>query len=242
MRVETGIKRVRAYLAGALVVDTVRPVLVWEKPYYPTYYFPAGDVVADLAATGESRRSPSRGDGEVLDVRVGDAVAAGAGLRYPDSPLEALRGLVRLEWDALDEWFEEDERVYVHPRDPYTRVDALPSSRHIRVEVGGVTVAESTRPVILFETGLPARYYLPPTDVRQDLLRSTELRTSCPYKGTAEYWSVEVGGEVHENVVWGYRTPLPESQRIAGLVSFYNEKVDIYVDGEREERPRTNFG
>ncbi|CAL9561545.1 hypothetical protein SUDANB95_04605 [Actinosynnema sp. ALI-1.44] len=241
VRVEQGHKRVRAYLAGELVVDTVRPHLVWEKPYYPTYYLPVVDVRADLVETGEVKRSPSRGDGAVYDVKVGNAVAEGAALRYPESPFEELRPLVRLEWDAMDEWFEEDEPVYVHPRDPYTRVDALPSSRHIRVEVGGVTVAESRRPVILFETGLPARYYLPMTDVRLDLLRATDLRTSCPYKGTAEYWSVVVGDEVHENVVWGYRTPLEESRRVAGLVAFYNEKVDIYVDGVREDRPRTQF-
>ncbi|MEV0676181.1 DUF427 domain-containing protein [Actinosynnema sp. NPDC050436] len=241
VRVETGAKRVRAYLAGSLVADTVRPALVWEKPYYPTYYVPVEDVRAALVATGDVQRSPSRGTGEVHDVKVADVVAAGAALTYPDSPLEALRGLVRLEWDAMDEWFEEDEPVYVHPRSPYTRVDALPSSRHVRVEVGGVTVAESRRPVVLFETGLPARYYLPMTDVRMDLLRRTELRTSCPYKGTAGYWSVVVGDEVHENLAWGYRTPLPESRAVAGLVSFYNEKVDIYVDGVREERPRTQF-
>ncbi|XVV06201.1 DUF427 domain-containing protein [Actinosynnema sp. CA-248983] len=241
VRVEQGQKRVRAYLAGSLVVDTVRPYLVWEKPYYPTYYLPAEDVRADLVETGEVKRSPSRGEGKVHDVKVGNAVAAGAALRYAESPFEELRSLVRLEWDAMDEWFEEDEPVYVHPRDPYTRVDALPSSRHIRVEVDGVTVAESSRSVILFETGLPARYYLPMTDVRLDLLRSTDLRTSCPYKGTAEYWSVVIGDEVHENVVWGYRTPLPESRNVAGLVAFYNEKVDIFIDGVREERARSRF-
>ncbi|MEU4762244.1 DUF427 domain-containing protein [Actinosynnema sp. NPDC023794] len=241
VRVETGTKRVRAFLAGELVVDTTRPALVWEMPYYPTYYFPAEDVRADLVATGEVKRSPSRGNGRLFDVKTGSASAAGAGLRYPDSPLEALRGLVRLDWDAMDEWFEEDEPVYAHPRDPYTRVDALQSSRHIRVEVGGVEVANSHRPVILFETGLPARYYLPMTDVRLDLLRSTDLSTSCPYKGTAEYWSVVVGDQTHENVVWGYRNPLPESRPLAGLVAFYNEKVDTYVDGVLEERPRTHF-
>ncbi|NUT91353.1 MAG: DUF427 domain-containing protein [Saccharothrix sp.] len=241
VRVEQGNRRVRVFLGGSVVADTTRPFLVWEKPHYPTYYLPAEDVRASLVETGEVKRSPSRGDGAVYDVKVDGAVAEGAAVRYPESPFEELRSLVRLEWDAMDEWFEEDEPVYVHPRDPYTRVDALPSSRHIRVEVGGVTVAESSRPVILFETGLPARYYLPMTDVRMDLLRPTELRTSCPYKGTAEYWSVLVGDKVHENVVWGYRTPLPESRNVAGLVAFYNEKVDIFVDGVREERPRTPF-
>ncbi|WP_229796067.1 DUF427 domain-containing protein, partial [Saccharothrix coeruleofusca] len=201
VRVEAGAKRVRAYLAGEPVLDTVRPFLVWEKPYYPTYYVPVEDVRATLVPTGEIRRSPSRGDGEVFDVKAGAAVAGGAALRYPTSPLEPLRGLVRVEWDAVDEWFEEDEPVYVHPRSPYTRIDALASSRHVQVSVGGVLVADSRRPVILFETGLPPRYYLPMTDVRMDLLRPTDLRTGCPYKGTAEYWSVVVGEEVHENVV-----------------------------------------
>lgn len=242
VRVEAGAKRVRVYLAGELVVDTTRPALVWEKPYYPTYYLPADDFRAALVPTGEVKRSPSRGDGQVHDVKTTSGGAAGAALRYPDSPLEPLRDLVRLEWDAMDEWFEEDEPVYVHPRDPYTRVDALRSSRHVRVEVGGVEVANSHRPVILFETGLPARYYLPMTDVRLDLLRSTDLRTHCPYKGTAEYWSVVIGDDVHENVVWGYRTPLPESGQVAGLVAFYNEKVDTYVDGVLEDRPSTPFG
>ncbi|MBP2335166.1 uncharacterized protein (DUF427 family) [Saccharothrix coeruleofusca] len=237
VRVEAGAKRVRAYLAGEPVLDTVRPFLVWEKPYYPTYYVPVEDVRATLVPTGEIRRSPSRGDGEVFDVKAGAAVAGGAALRYPTSPLEPLRGLVRVEWDAVDEWFEEDEPVYVHPRSPYTRIDALASSRHVQVSVGGVLVADSRRPVVLFETGLPPRYYLPMTDVRMDLLRPTDLRTGCPYKGTAEYWSVVVGDEVHENVVWGYRTPLPESQKIAGLVAFYNEKVDITLDGVLQERP-----
>ncbi|WP_447006876.1 DUF427 domain-containing protein [Saccharothrix isguenensis] len=242
VRVEAGAKRVRAYLAGELVVDTTRPALVWEKPYYPTYYLPVEDFQAALVPTGEVKRSPSRGDGQVHDVKTTRGVAAGAALRYPESPLEPLRDLVRLEWDAMDQWFEEDERVYVHPRDPHTRVDALRSSRHVRVEVGGVEVANSHRPVVLFETGLPARYYLPMTDVRLDLLRPTDLRTSCPYKGTAEYWSVVIGDDVHENVVWGYRTPLPESAPVAGLVAFYNEKVDTYVDGVLEDRPRTPFG
>ncbi|ONI80641.1 hypothetical protein ALI22I_46120 [Saccharothrix sp. ALI-22-I] len=241
VRVETGAKRVRVYLAGELVVDTTRPAFVWEKPYYPTYYLPVADFRAALVPIGEVRRSPSRGDGQVYDVKTSTGTAPGAALRYPESPLESLRDLVRLEWDAMDEWFEEDEPVYVHPRDPYSRIDALRSSRHIRVEIGGVEVANSHHPVILFETGLPARYYLPMTDVRMDLLRPTDLRTSCPYKGNAEYWSVVVGEDVHENLVWTYRTPVRESTPIAGLVAFYNEKVDTYVDGVLEERPRTPF-
>jgi uncharacterized protein (DUF427 family) len=136
---------------------------------------------------------------------------------------------------------EEDQPVYVHPRDPYKRVDILASSRHVRIELDGVTVAESRQPRILFETSLPPRWYLPLTDFRLDLLRPSDRTTQCPYKGTATYWSVDTGVRVHPDVVWTYRSPLAESQKIAGLAAFYNERVDMYVEGVRQERPRTPF-
>jgi uncharacterized protein (DUF427 family) len=229
------------YLRGQLVADSFRPLLVWEKPYYPTYYLPAADVHAKLAPTGETRHSPSRGDAEVLDVVTSAGTASGGALRYPDSPLDALRDAVRFEWSAMDEWLEEDEPVYVHPRDPYKRVDILASSRHVRVELDGVTVAESRAPRLLFETSLPTRYYLQLTDLRMDLLRPSATETHCPYKGTAHYWSVEVNGKLHVDLVWIYRTPLPESQKVAGLAAFYNERVDLFVDEVRQDRPRTPF-
>jgi uncharacterized protein (DUF427 family) len=241
VRVEQGAKRVRTYLEGQLVADTKRPFLVWEWPYFPTYYIPAGDVRAELVPTGKTEHSPSRGDGQLYDVAVATATAEGAALRYPDSPLEALRDLVRLDWGSMSEWLEEDEPVYTHPRDPHTRVDILGSSRRVRIEIDGVTVADSGQPRILFETGLPPRYYLPLTDLRMDLLLPSTKQTHCPYKGTAEYWSVDTGQAVHEDIVWIYRMPLPESQKIAGLACFYNEKVDLYLDGELQERPRTHF-
>ena len=141
----------------------------------------------------------------------------------------------------MDAWFEEDEEVFTHPRDPYTRVDILASTRHVRVEVDGVTVAESASPRLLFETGLPVRYYLPKTHVRLDLLVPSDTVTHCPYKGRAEYWSVRTPEGVREDLAWSYRTPLPESQKIAGLVAFLDEKVDVHVDGVLRERPRTKF-
>src|ERR1700737_3545077 len=230
VRVEPGAKRVRAYLNGELVADTRRPFLVWERPYYPTYYVPASDVRASLIPAGETDHSPSRGDGEVLHVKVATATAERAALRYPASPFEQLRDLVRLDWNAMSEWLEEDEAVYTHPRDPYTRVDVLGSSRHVRVEVDGVLVAESHQPRILFETGLPPRYYLPLSDLRLDLLAPSATESHCPYKDTATYWALEVAGHRYDDFVWIYRSPLPESQKIAGLACFYNEKVDLYVD------------
>lgn len=233
VRVEHGAKRIRAYLGGALVADTTRPLLVWEKPYYPTYYFPAADVRTELLTPdGDVAHSPSRGDARIYSIYAGGQGRPGAALHYERSPFDELHDTVRLDWNAMDAWFEEDEEVFTHARDPYTRVDILPSSRRVRVELDGVTLAESTRPRLLFETGLPVRYYVPKTDVRMDLLAPTETTSHCPYKGQAEYWSATIGETVQTDVAWSYRTPLPESQKIAGLICFYTERVGVYVDGQ----------
>jgi uncharacterized protein (DUF427 family) len=237
VKVETSPKRVRALVAGRVVADSYAPLLVWENPHYPAYYVPRADVRAELVETGATKHSPSRGDARVLDVVVGGETRPGAALAYDDSPIEELRGAVRLDWDAMDEWLEEDEPVYTHPRNPYARIDVLASSRHVRVSLDGVVLADSHQPRVLFETSLRPRYYLPMTDVNLELLRPSALRTHCPYKGEASYWDVVLpDGTVHDGIVWGYRTPLPESQKIAGLVAFYDEKVDVDVDGVRQER------
>jgi uncharacterized protein (DUF427 family) len=242
VRIERGAKRVRAYLGGEAVADTTRPVLVWEVPYYPAYYIPVEDVRARLRPDGAGPRSPSRGRASAYTVIAGAREAAGAALRYEDSPVAELRDLVRLDWHAMDAWFEEDEEVFTHPRDPYTRVDVLAGSRHVRVEVAGATIAESSSPRLLFETGLPERFYLPKPHVRLDLLVASDTVTHCPYKGRAEWWSVRTpDGAVHPDLAWSYRAPLPESQKIAGLIAFYDEKVDVYVDGVRQPRPVTKF-
>ena len=246
VRVETGQKRVRVYLSGDLVADTYAPLLVWENSNFPTYYIPAADVRAELIPSGESDKHPRLGEAEILHVKSAAATAEGAARRYLESPVEQLREAVRLTWDEMSEWLEEDEPVYVHARDPHKRVDILASSRHVRVELDGVTVAESRQPRILFETGLPPRYYLPLTDVRMDMLRPSDSVSRCPYKGTAAYWSVDTAagaaaGRLHQDVVWIYRSPLPESQKIAGLACFYNERVSIYLDGELQPRPESPF-
>lgn len=242
VRVERGAKRVRAYLGGAVVVDSIAPLLVWEVPYYPTYYFPEDDVHAELVADlGADLHSPSRGDAKTLSVLAGGSRALGAAARFEDSPVNELRGTVRFQWDAMEAWFEEDEQVYTHPRDPYTRVDILASSRRVRVLLEGLLLADSTSPRLLFETGLPARYYLPRTHVRMDLVERSPTVTHCPYKGRADTWSVRVGGMLHEDLAWSYPAPLPESQKVAGLIAFYNEKLDIEIDGVLQERPRTKF-
>jgi uncharacterized protein (DUF427 family) len=214
---ERGRKRVRAVRDGRVVVDTLAPVLVWEWPFYPTYHLPAADV--DLAGLPSEavRRVRLDVDGEPAD-------------------------LVRVDWDAMDQWFEEDEPVGVHARDPYVRIDALASSRHVEVSVDGVVIADSTRPTVLFETRLPPRFYLPLPDVRLDLLRPSDTVTHCPYKGSATYWSVELpDGTRHPDLFWTYRAPLPESQKVAGLAAVWTEKVDLRLDGVAQERPRTHF-
>lgn len=245
IRVERSPKRVRVLLAGELVADSTGALLVWENPHYPVYYIPASDVRAELIPAGEVRAGHGHlaqlGDGESLTVQVATATAERAARRYPGSQAGQLRDAVRFEWQAMSEWLEEDEPVYTHARSPYTRVDILASSRHVRVELDGVTVADSRSPRILFETGLPPRYYLPLSDIRMALLRPSARQTSCPYKGTANYWSVDTGTAVHDDVVWIYRAPLPESQKIAGLGCFYNEKADLYVDGVLQERPASPF-
>ncbi|QWF76767.1 DUF427 domain-containing protein [Amycolatopsis sp. CA-230715] len=243
IRVERGAKRVRAVLGGQVVADTTAPLLVWEFPYYPAYYVPRADVADGvLIATDRTKRSPSRGVARLWTVRAGEREVADAALDYPDSPIEELRDHVRFDWSSMDAWFEEDEEIFVHPRNPYTRVDILASSRHVRIELDGVTVAESDNPMLLFETGLPTRYYLPKTDVRMDLVVPSDTVTQCPYKGDARYWTFRTGDTTHTDIAWHYRYPAPESQKIAGRVAFLDERADVFVDGVRQERPKTHFG
>ncbi len=214
IRVEDGPKRVRTYLGGELVADTRRPKLVWEIPYYPAYYLPLDDVRTELLSPSERvERSPSRGEAHYFTIKAGGEERVDAAWQHPDSPVEAIRDHLRIDWAAMDHWFEEDEEVIVHPRDPYSRVDILRSSRHVQVEVDGVMVADSHHPTLLFETGLPTRDYLPLTDVRMDLLRSSDTTTQCPYKGTASYWSLEVDGKRYDDYVWTYPRRCPRARR-----------------------------
>lgn len=240
VRTEPSTRQVRVMLGGEIVADTTNPLLVWEVPYYPTYYFPESDVRTDLLVeTGETRRSPSRGEATQYAVKVNGS--EGAAYSFKDPKIDEIGGHYAFVWKTMDHWFEEDEEVFVHTRDPYTRIDILPSSRRVRVEIDGVTVADTTNASFLYETGLPTRQYMPKTDVRMDLMTPTETTTACPYKGTARYWSATVNDETYDDILWGYDTPLPESNRLVGLVCFYNEKVDVYIDEELEEQPKTKF-
>jgi uncharacterized protein (DUF427 family) len=237
---EPGSSRVRAYSLGELVADADPPLLVWEHRYYPQYFFAPGSLKAELRPAGPGPLSKSLGTSELFDVVVGDRTLEGAATRYPEAPVEGIRDAVTLTWSAFDTWLSEEEVIHTHARDPYARVDALPSSRHVRVVAGGEVVAESHRPVVLIQTGLPPRYYLPQVDVRMDLLTPTDTVSCCAYKGTASYWTLDVGGLELTDIAWGYDTPLREGLRVAGMVCFWPEKsadLEFYVDGVRVDQP-----
>jgi uncharacterized protein (DUF427 family) len=236
-------RRIRAVLAGKTIADTTNAHYVWEHPYYPVYYVPLGDVVADVLVDEETPEETTRGDVQVYGLRVGEERRPGAARVLHAAKVKGLDETVRLEWSALDAWFEEDEQVLVHPRSPYVRVDAIRSTRRLRVEEKGVVLAESSSPVLVFETGLPTRYYLNRTNVDFAHLVHSDTETACPYKGvTTDYWSSRIGDATHPDVAWSYEFPMRELLPIAGLVAFYNEKVDLFLDGERLERPHTHFG
>ncbi len=241
-QVEPVPRRIRGFLGGELVVDTVRASYVWEWSNYPQYYIPAEDVRAGALVDEGHVQQTRRGAVRMQGLQVGDVRRPRAARLVTDSPIEGLNGTVRFEWTALDSWFEEDEQVFVHPRNPYVRVDALRSTRSVRVELDGVVLAESASPVMVFETGLPTRYYLPRTEVSFEHLVPSTTVTECPYKGTTTgYWSVVAGGKVHPDLAWTYDFPTRQLSPIAGLISFYNEKVDIVLDGVRLDRPTTHF-
>ena len=215
---------------------------MWEWANYPQYYIPLDDVSPGLLVDESTPQHSSRGPVDLHGLQVGDTHRPHAAKVLRESTLEGLSGTVRFEWAALDSWFEEDERVFVHPRNPYARVDALRSTRKVRVELEGVMLAESSSPIMVFETGLPTRYYVNRTEIDFDHLVPTETVTECPYKGTtSQYWSIKIGESVHPDLAWSYDFPTRQLLPIAGLVAFYNEKVDTFVDGVRLERPRTHF-
>jgi uncharacterized protein (DUF427 family) len=242
VHIEFSPRRVRAYLDNQVIADSQKVLLVFETKRPPVYWFPTVDVRMEMLAPKEEPAAGASGTvrwrSNAKDKTTGNLAWSYA---EPTGDLAPLEDHIAFYWNAIDEWYEEDEQVFVHPRDPYTRVDTVRSSRRVRVEVGGKTVAETNRPVLLFETGLPTRYYIPKLDARMDLLEATETVTHCPYKGDATYWNLRLGDQTYKDFVWAYPRPIPEIPKIENLLCFYNEKVDLYVDGELQERPRTPF-
>jgi uncharacterized protein (DUF427 family) len=234
-------RRVRGVLGGETVVDSTRVKLLHEKAHLVKWYFPIEDVRADLLeATDHHTRCPFKGEASYFTVRAGDKTAENAAWHYPEpiAGMGHIAGYVSFYFDKLDEWWEEDERAFVHPRDPYHRVDVLSSSRHVRVSLDGETLAESTNAKALFETGLPTRWYFPLEDVDTAKLTARDMQTSCPYKGTTDRY-YDAPGE--EALAWVYEEALPAVTGIEGRIAFFNERVDLDVDDERETRPESPF-
>ena len=232
VRIEPSHRWVRAQVGDEFVVDCKRPLLVWEHEKYPTYFFPQDDVHRDWLV--ETAQTSSR---TFWDLTVNGQQVERAAYQYRHHP--ELDGYLTFQWHKMDHWFEEEEEVFVHARDPYKRIDVMPSSRHVQVVIEGVTMAETKRPFLLFETSLPTRYYIPAADVNMAYLTLTDSYTRCPYKGIASYWQVAVDDQVYQDLVWSYPEPIPECPKIKELLCFFNEKVDLYVDGELQERPKT---
>ena len=235
-------RRVRARLGEEVIVDSTRAILVWEpRRVVPCFAVPVEDVRTELAAApatgGDVAGVLHPGIPFAVHTTSGEPVTiagrTGAGFRLAD---DDLAGYVALDFAAFDGWYEEDEPIAGHPRDPFHRVDVRRSARPVRIEVDGDVVADTTRARLLFETSLPPRFYVPREDVRAEL-HPAPRRTYCPYKGEASYWSADVAGGRREDLGWSYEQPLPDAVAITGLVAFWDEQVDVFLDGERRERP-----
>jgi uncharacterized protein (DUF427 family) len=226
-------RRVRAEFAGETVLDTRAGMLLHESNLLPQLYVPEADLRTDLLkATELTTHCPFKGDASYRSIHVGDRVAENAVWHYPN-PVETapwLAGYAALYWDRVDRWLDEDDEAIGHLPDPFHRIDVRATDLRVRVLAGETVVAESDRALLLSETGLPNRYYLPAQDVRASLAAG-ERHTVCPYKGEADYWAVELDGRTLTDAVWGYPRPLPEAARIAGYQSFDHDELTVEVDG-----------
>ena len=238
-------KRVRVVFNGETLADSSAVRLLHETAHIPVYYFPPEDLRLDLMErTAHSSYCPFKGDASYWSVSVGGRVAENAVWSYeaPFAEVTEISHYMAFYWNKMDHWYEEDEEVFVHARDPYVRLDVLQSSRPVEIVVGGEVVAESNRARFLFETGLPTRYYIPREDVRNDLLVASESHSACPYKGTASYYSLRLGERLFEDIVWFYPEPVREVAPIKDHLCFYNEKVDaVILDGAEQPKPKTKW-
>jgi uncharacterized protein (DUF427 family) len=221
----------RAILSGETVLDSRRGLLLWETGRFPEHYYPLDDLRQDLLVPSAKERDAR----QHWSVQVGQRFVDGCVTASPRGldGEEFLPGYVTIDFGAMDRWFEEDDPVYGHPRDPYHRVDVRSSTRHVVIRHAGSVIAESSRPKLLFETGNPIRYYLPLADVRNDLLEVSSTVSECPYKGDGQHWHLVVEGNRVEDAAWSLPHPLPEGLAAAEHICFYPDKVEIEVDGER---------
>jgi len=257
LRIHPVRKWVRATLGDRTLVDSRRALLVWEpRRVVGSYAVPEEDIAGELvpveaAAAAEQPVSLESGPpvldpktpfsahstaGNALTIRTADGDLPGAAYRVNDPDVV---GYVLLDWQAFTQWFEEDEPVIAHPHDPFSRIDCLRSHRHVEISHGGITLADTTRPTLLFETLLPTRFYIPREDVAMDLLEPTGTHTICAYKGRASYWSARVDDSMLADIAWSYPEPLHDAAPVRDLMAFFTERLDLTLDGEAQPRPRT---
>jgi len=238
-------KRVRVIFGGETIADSPRALLLREAHCLPVYYFPKEDVRAEALEASEFKTNcPYKGAASYWSVKVGNKVAENAAWSYLNPPAQCggIKGYFSFEWAKMDRWYEEEEEVFVHARDPYKRIDAVQSSRHARVELGEETIAETRRPLLLIEPGHPLRYYIRRGEIRMELLEPSPTRSRCPYKGIAAYWSARLCGKLYTDICWSYVEPTRESLKIKDLVCFFQEReAVIHVDGEQLPALRTKW-
>jgi len=237
-------QRIRGIVVGETVVDSTNAKLLHATGHLPVYYFPDEDVRADLLVDSDTRTvCPYKGEARYHSLRVGDRTVADAVWYYPE-PIESapfLAGHKAFYWNEVDEWYAEDEQLFGHPRDPFHRIDVYPTSRRVRISLDGEVLADTARAKALFESSLPPRWYVPADDVRLKLLEESSKVTRCAYKGLASYWHVRIGGELREDLAWTYRDPQHDAEPVRDLIAFFDEHVDVEVDGVLEERPVTQW-
>jgi uncharacterized protein (DUF427 family) len=236
---------VRVVFAGETIADSKHVKLLREAEALPVYYFPEADVRTEFRVPSDHKtHCPYKGEASYWSLQAPSKMANNATWSYraPLAGAVALKDHFAFDWNKMDAWYEEDEEIFVHPRDPFKRVDAIKSRRHVRVMIDGEIIADTHRPTLLFETNHPVRYYLPQEDVRMNLLIPSATRSRCPYKGPASYWSVKKGDRLFEDMVWGYMEPIPECPKIKGLLCFFHERgAEIDVDGELIPAPQTKW-
>jgi uncharacterized protein (DUF427 family) len=242
--VDTVGTRIRAYLGDTLVADSRNVLLFRQSPMKIYYCFPEGDIAEGVVEYDSAKSMSSKhGTRTNYSVTVGERRVENAAfaMTEPVEEIEALRGYVALQFSKMDRWFEEEEELIGHPRDPYTRIDVRRSARHVHVELAGHPIIDTHRPFLLLETGLQVRYYIPVDDVDWSYCRQTDTETVCPYKGRARYWSVSAGDTEQTDVLWAYPEPLQDSRPVKDAVGLHHEKLDVWVDGEKLEKEQTYF-
>ncbi|WP_205746762.1 DUF427 domain-containing protein [Duganella callida] len=222
----------RVELAGEWIADSEEVILLHEPGRYPVAYFPISSI-SSTALIPEERKTQHKDLGETswFTVSVGGKESRHAAWQHTGLPEHAsiLDGFVAFAWRAMDGFYEEDERIFGHAADPYHRIDIRQTSRHLVVQDSGQTIAETRRPLVLYESGFAPRWYVPRADVDESFLRMVEGQTFCPYKGLASYYDI---GERHK-AAWSYQEAWPEAARISDYISFEADKIDVFIDEKK---------